>query len=396
MPDVAGAVAGAGRSQAGAERDEVAAEDQQRDGERAGDDGGAGPEPVSVEASSSAPASGEPRAGPEVAAWRSRPAPRPLSCTDPPSLWHRATLGQARPLQPQVLLTTTEMRRRLRRQPRSGRAEAGDEEAVAAVERAEAARAVGAPVGVAGGEGGGALLVLAGEQRAGGVDQQPAGLHPARRRRRGSRPAAAGSAASSAGVSRHLPSGLRRQAPVPEQGASASTRSQTGSERGALGVRQDADLGAGAAGALGQVGHAPRVDVPGHQPAAAAAARRPAPASCRRRRRSSRARSCRGGRRRSRRRPGSRRPAARPCPGCRRGWRRRGGGSRSTRSASRASGCALDLHAVAGEHHGGGVGVGLQRVHAEVDRGARACIAARTGSKSAPSEAASSSCRKSG
>ena len=200
--------------------------------------------------------------------------------------------------------------------------------------------ALGPPVGMAGGEG--ARRGPRSRGRAASRWHRRGGRRasPWRRRRRGSRPAAAGSAASSAGVSRHLPSGLRRQAPVPEQGASASTRSQTGfSAAHSASVRMRTSA-AGAAGALGQIGHPPRVDVPGHQPAAALQ---------RRGQRQGLAAAAgavvehghaRARRRRSRRRAGSRRPAARPCPGCRRGWPRRAAGSPARAARSGRAGGA--------------------------------------------------------
>ena len=229
---------------------------------------------------------------------------------------------------------------------------------------------LGPPARVAGGEGGGARLVLAGEQRAGGVDQPAAGLHPGgggvedrvlQRRVAGEllgrQPplalglAAPGAGARAGGVDEHeVADRLQRRAPRRRRGCGPRRR------RG----------GRGRAGRPSGAGWRPR-RAAGRGPAW----RRPAPGSCRRRRRNSRARSSPAGRRPPRRPAGSRRPAARPCRRCRRGSRRRAAGCRVTRSACGASGCAGDLHAVAGEHHGGGVGVGLQGVDAQVDRGAR-------------------------
>ena len=179
-----------------------------------------------------------------------------------------------------------------------------------------------------------------------------------------------GKAAISAGVTRHLPSGLRRQAPVPEQGASTSTRSQTGPARRARAV-EDAH----------------------------------------RRRRRGAARSGRSAMRRGLTSQASSRPAplhrggegqrlaaaagavvehrhARSGPGERGDELARhvlqldhalavgaAGGDRPRvlDHAQRVRGQRMRRgpHAVAGEHDGRGVGGGLQRVHAQVDRRAR-------------------------
>ena len=66
--DGARAVAPDQREEAGAKREEVAAEDEKRDGKRAGNDGGALPEPGQRRGEQEAARRREPRGGPEVAA----------------------------------------------------------------------------------------------------------------------------------------------------------------------------------------------------------------------------------------------------------------------------------------------------------------------------------------
>ena len=252
----------------------------------------------------------------------------------------------------------------------------------------------GSPARVAGGEGGGARLVLAGEQRAGGVDQTAAGLRP-------------GGGRVEDGVLERRVAGelLGRQPPLALGLAAPGAGARAGGvdehqvadrlQRRDLGVGKDADLGAGAAGAVGQVGHPARVGVPGEQPAAA----------------------LHGGGERQRLaaaagaivehghpRPGggdlgdqlargvlqldhaggvgaargdeprvAESPAARAAPA----------GARATCTPSRAS-TTVAASAL------------VFRVLTRRSTGARACIARSTGSKSGPSDAASSSCRKSG
>ena len=162
--------------EAGAKREEVAAENEERDGKRAGNDGGPRPELGQRRGEQQRPRRREPRAGPEVAAQGRGPC---LSLVLHQSARPLAS-GQSRPnfrVQPQVFFT----RRKLPggcKPSRTGGAEAGDEKAVAVVERTEPPAPLGTPVGVAAGEGGGAILVLAGEKRAGGVDEHTARPHP--------------------------------------------------------------------------------------------------------------------------------------------------------------------------------------------------------------------------
>ena len=69
-------------------------------------------------------------------------------------------------------------------------------------------------------------FILFGFERAGGIDQQPARRQRARARWREARFGGACRSARSAGVKRHLISGLRPSVPVPEQGASTRMRSK--------------------------------------------------------------------------------------------------------------------------------------------------------------------------
>ena len=85
--------------------------------------------------------------------------------------------------------------------------------------------------GMAGQEGGHLSLVLLVQQRAGSVDQSPAGAHQRARARPGSPACCGTSSARSRSVSRSRASGLRRQVPVPVHGASTSTRSKLPARR---------------------------------------------------------------------------------------------------------------------------------------------------------------------
>ena len=69
-------------------------------------------------------------------------------------------------------------------------------------------------------------FVLLRFERAGGIDQQSAGRQRLPRVARAAPPGGACRSARSAGVSRHLISGLRPSVPVPEQGASTRMRSK--------------------------------------------------------------------------------------------------------------------------------------------------------------------------
>ena len=121
-----------------------------------------------------------------------------------------------------------------------------------------------------------------------------------------------------AGLSRHLASGRRRQAPLPVQGASKKTRSKRGAERRQrrshrrpAAPERCARLPASAARRSGAGGQHRRRR---HRPARCCAWLRQTPASCRRRRHKYRAPAGGGRLQPSARRPASLRPAPRTSP----------------------------------------------------------------------------------
>ena len=217
-------------------------------------------------------------------------------------------------------------------------------------------------------------LVLLAQQRAGGIDEPPARLHQALRRCRGSRPGAPSARPDPRASSRHLASGLRRQVPVPVQGASTKTRSKL------CGMALHPFVARAGRAAWRWTMLAPaRRSRCGRalQPLRRRRRRRrdgrdcpsppPAPGSCRRRRRRNRRRACPAAHRPAAPRAASPRPAPRSRPSRKassvasgmRSKTRRPSGESGVRAASTPSRSSAARAALA---------VGLERVDAQIER----------------------------
>ena len=163
-------------------------------------------------------------------------------------------------------------------------------------------------------------LVLLAQQRAGGIDQPPARLHQPRGASRGSRPAAPSAPRGPSASAAICASGLRRQVPVPVQGASTSTRSKLAACASPIGSRAvesgmrwtmlapaRRSRSVARSSRLAEMSQATRWPLDSPSPP-------PAPGSCRRRRRRNRRRACPAAHRPAAPRAASPRPAPRSGP----------------------------------------------------------------------------------